>query len=91
MRKRIRKIVGIVLGIGLMFASLSGMTGYVVFEDSKFGVSSIVGLILVIGGVVLFVGGLDYRIDSHEKRRIANAFKGGWKNAPDKQQRRILT
>lgn len=55
-----RKILGIVLfliGGFLIFNSFSGMTGFVVAENIEKNISSIIGLMLVIGGIVLFVRG----------------------------------
>jgi putative component of toxin-antitoxin plasmid stabilization module len=52
----------IFIGAVLILNSLSGITGFVIAEAIGTGISGIIGLALVIGGVVLFAGGIENKV-----------------------------
>jgi cobalamin biosynthesis protein CobD/CbiB len=55
-----RKTLGAIsflIGVVLILNSLSGITGFVIAETIGTGISGIIGLVLVIGGLALFMGG----------------------------------
>ena len=55
-----KKIIGglcFLFGAVFLMNSFSGITGFVVLENAKADVSSILGIALVIGGLLMFMAG----------------------------------
>lgn len=50
-------IISILIGIFFILNSFSGMTGFVIAESVGKGISGILGLVLIIGGVLVFMSG----------------------------------
>ncbi len=79
----------IVAGIALQFLSLKGITGWTIGSGNSFGIVSIIGLGLMIGGIVLFMarksleGKLPTKTNRGLRVRWANKFLKGIRSRGD--------
>ena len=64
-------MLGILLtlsGFAFVANSLSGITGYSIINEIGAGESSIYGIIIIFGGLVLFISGIKRKIVTSKKR-----------------------
>ncbi len=77
------KIIALLLmlnGALISFSSFSGITGLIVFEEAGSAVDSILGIIMFIGGIVLFLYDLEERAGGPPKIIKTKSFEKSLKN-----------
>ena len=97
MKKKWFKVFGIFFffkGLALIFLLYKGITGFVTGVGLSIETTSIIGLVLIAVGMVMFMAGRGepraLELTANDKQIIKNAFRAGWKNSPDKRQRKVL-
>lgn len=56
-KKKVIGIILIIVGFVFVLNSFSGITGFVIAESVGKGISGVLGLVLIIGGALIFMGG----------------------------------
>ena len=77
------KVIALLLilnGILISFSSFSGITGLIVFEGTGSIVGSVLGIMMFIGGIILFLSDLEERAGGPPNIIRTRSFKKSLKN-----------